>query len=241
MPETRSRRASYECDRAIGLDLGASTIHGVALSLEMNVDGKREVLAADLFDLATDEEALLDFCQSPHIAIDAPDRLSQGLHVGDERMGQKFQTGRCAEGALGRKHGMWVPWTTPMIGEPVPTWMASGFELWRLLREIEEPIEVYPHAIFLRLAGHALPKKQIAAGRKVRLEILATHVDLPAYCVAWSHDSIDALAAALVAWHRWTGTAERVYCGEEDPWPNHDSSAIWLPPRPATSDVRSKF
>ena len=38
----------------------------------------------------------------------------------------------------------------------------------------------------------------------------------------WSHDSLDALLAALVAHDVAQGTAVKVGCG-------HDASAIWLP------------
>lgn len=218
------------CDRAIGLDLGAGTVHAVALSLAPDERAKPTVLAVDVFDLPTDEEALVRFCASPHIAIDAPERPSESPHLGDGRMGAKFQKGRCAEGALGRKHGLWVPWVTPRDGDAVPPWIESGFQVWRLLRDRGEPIEVYPHAIFRRLAGHSLPRKQVAAGRKARLDLLARHIELPPLVAAWSHDSIDALAASLVAWHHRRGTAEPVTCGPEDEWPDHDTSALWLPP-----------
>ncbi len=40
----------------------------------------------------------------------------------------------------------------------------------------------------------------------------------------WSHDSLDALMAALIARDRTEGRAEMVTCG-------HDESAIWLPAR----------
>jgi predicted nuclease with RNAse H fold len=216
-------------DRVVGIDLGASTVHAVALSLDLTVDGRRSVVAADLFDVDRDADGLVGFCRSPHVAIDAPDGLSRAPHLGDSRMGPKFQRARCAEGALGRAHRVWVPWTTPTT-EPVPRWMAAGFAVWELLRAAADPIEVYPHAVFWRLAGRQLLHKQTAAGRRARLAALDRVVDLPAFAAAWSHDMIDALAAALVAWHHWNGTAEPVTCAADDPWSDHDRSAIWMPP-----------
>jgi hypothetical protein len=216
--------------RVIGVDLGADAIHAVALSRDLT-GGKRTVLAADLFGV-DDLEALAAFCASPHIAIDAPERPSEAPHLGDGRMSAKFQTARCGEGALGRRLGIWVPWTTPPGHEACPGWMTTGFAVWDRLRATAEPIEVFPHAVFLRLAGRRLPNKQTVGGRRARLDLLGRFIGLPPFSAAWSHDMVDALAAALVAWHHWHGTGEPITCDPADPWPLHDGSAIWMPPAP---------
>ena len=150
------------------------------------------------------------------IAIDAPAQLSQAPHADDETLSPKFRHARCAEIALGREHGIWVPWTSP-AGPPVPGWMATGFELFATLPG--ELLEVYPYGGF-RVLAHPLAKKTTAAGARQRLDALRTAGltigDLR------SHDLIDAALAALVALQRRSGTAVPVTCG-------HDGSAIWLP------------
>lgn len=222
------RRVWYECDRVIGVDLGAGALHVVALSMVR--DPRPVVLDVATFDPATEREAFEAFCASPHIAIDAPDKLSSGPHVGDTRLSLKFQTARCAEIALALQHRMWVPWVTPTSEHSSPAWMKVGFEAWRWLREIgEEPIEVYPHAVFWRLAGRPLNKKATVTGARQRIQALSSHVCLPRHIPAWSHDATDALAAALVAWQAAHNLTERVTCAADDPWPRHDGSTIHLP------------
>jgi hypothetical protein len=58
-----------------------------------------------------------------------------------------------------------------------------------------------------------------------RIALLERHVELPAEVEVWSHDGIDALAAALVAHQKGTGEARPV--GHEGA--ACDGSAIWLP------------
>ena len=84
-------------------------------------------------------------------------------------------------------------------------------------------IEVFPYAAFRVLTRPArLAKKTSVAVIRQRISALEAagfsveHVEL------WSHDSLDAAVAALVALQRRDGRANPVTCG-------HDESAIWLP------------
>jgi Protein of unknown function (DUF429) len=131
---------------------------------------------------------------------------------------------RCAEIALGRNHGIWVPWTSP-IGPPVPGWIATGLELYSALakRVPSEPIEVFPYAGF-RVLTHPsrLSKKTSVAGTRQRVDALRARGLRVDQLELWSHDSLDAALAAIIALQRHDGSALRVTCG-------HDDSAIWLP------------
>ena len=112
--------------------------------------------------------------------------------------------------------------------------MATGFRTWATLRRADHtPIEVYPAGVFRVLNGKVPPKKSTLAGLRARVALLAPHVALPTDIDMWSHDGIDAIAAALVA--RWSvdGRATRLGHGEpEHPDPGCDSSAVWIPSRP---------
>ena len=158
------------------------------------------------------------------MAIDAPAQLSTAPHRDDPELNGKFRTGRCAEIALGREHGSWVPWVTPTAGGPTPGWMATGFAVYEALRNGPyNVIEVYPYAGFRALAqGSPLPRKQTADGLRARIELLARAGVAAEQVAMWSHDGLDALLGALVALQVASSNAVRVTCG-------HDDSAIWLP------------
>jgi predicted nuclease with RNAse H fold len=162
------------------------------------------------------------------VAIDAPAALSTAPHAADLSLSPKFRRARCCEIALGRRHGLWVPWVTPEPGRPVPVWMTVGFELYRQLQASgTDPIEVYPYAGFKRLAGgSALPKKATPAGVRRRVELLQAQGVGAEWLRLWSHDAIDAVLAALLALGSRDGWVLPVGCdgGGED-----DGSAIWVP------------
>jgi predicted nuclease with RNAse H fold len=206
------------------VDLGASAIHLIVLDASRRViDGR--VLAPEesgqLLALAEDATA---------VAIDAPAALSTAPHAADASLSPKFRRARCCEIALGRRHGLWVPWVTPQLGGPVPAWMKVGFELYRQLQANgSHPIEVFPYAGFKRLAGgSALLKKTTPAGIRRRVELLEAQGVGAHWLRLWSHDAIDAALAALLALGSQDGWVLRVGCdgGGED-----DGSAIWVPAR----------
>jgi predicted nuclease with RNAse H fold len=201
---------------SVGIDVGARRLHAVAL------DGGAAILGVAVFDSADVDELVGWASGAENVAIDSPDRWSTGPHSSEPELSPKFRTARCAEIALGRKHRIWVPWTTPM--EPVPGWIRVGIDLFTALRaKGQEPVEVFPYAIFRVLAGgRRLPPKRTSAGARLRLELLEQAGVSGARLDRWSHDALDAAAAAVVALHRGLGTARPVTCG-------HDGSAIWLP------------
>lgn len=208
----------------IGIDLGASAIHAVALAAAPT--GRSRVVEAHIFD-GTDLAGVVEFvADAERIAIDAPAELSTARHGADESLKPKFRTARCAEIALGELERIWVPWTTPTVPVMASGWMRVGFSLWSVLRAAgHEPLEVYPAGVFRVLAGKRPPKKTTAAGLRARIDLLAPHVELPTGIDVWSHDGIDALAAALTA--RWSTDGRARSVRHVDP--GCDDSAIWIP------------
>lgn len=199
----------------VGIDLGASAIHVVAVAPSL------ELIGATVFP--PDElGGLLDLCgDAGCIAIDAPSALSTAPHLDDLTLAPKFRSARCAEIALGRDHGLWVPWVTPRA-DPV-AWMTVGLSLYAELGEAgHRLIEVYPHASFRVLAPRRLPKKTTPPGILARTTLLREIGITPPGLDAWGHDALDAAVAALTAQRAHVGTARSVTCG-------HDGSAIWLP------------
>jgi predicted nuclease with RNAse H fold len=157
------------------------------------------------------------------VCVDAPASVSNGPHASDETLSEKFRQARCAEIALGREFGYWVPWPTP-LNEMKAGWMVTGLVVYFALRAQGVPaLEYYPYAGFRELAGsRLLPKKQTAAGIRVRVELLERAGVKAPDLAMWSHDSLDACLGAVVARQWAQGTAQRAGCG-------HDESAIWLP------------
>ena len=178
---------------------------------------------ATLVDVA-DLESLRPHLELAEIvAIDAPEALSTTPHAGDDSLSPKFRPARCAEIALGRELRIWVPWVTPTAAQPLPPWMDVGFRVFELAKASgAQVVEVFPHAGFRILAGGKVPSKQAAEGLRVRAGLLRERGVAIEALEMWSHDSLDALLAALVAYDVGQERAVRVGCG-------HDDSAIWLP------------
>jgi predicted nuclease with RNAse H fold len=202
-----------------GIDVGARRVH-CAL-----VDAAGRILECSVLD-AGDSRALVRSCSDAAIVgIDAPQAASTNPHADSQDLAPKFRAARCAEIELGRRHGSWVPWVAPAEA-PFPPWMEVGFRLYRALGRSNgtELLEVYPHATFRQLAGgRPLAKKRTPAGRAERCELLRrAGLEGEALDDEPSHDTLDALAAALVALDRSRRRARRVTCG-------HDDSVIWLP------------
>lgn len=212
---------------SVGIDLGASTIHAVVLTGPAGA--RATVLHAQAFD-ASDIDAVVALApDATSIAIDAPSELSTAPHRDDTTISNKFRAARCGEIALGQQRKIWVPWVTPGAGQPLAGWMSVGFDLWAAFRAAgKDPVEVYPAGVFRTLAGRRIPSKSTRAGLDVRIELLEPHVELPHGIQMWSHDGIDALAAAVTARQHAAGTAQGI--GHTPP--TCDGSAIWLP-RPA--------
>ncbi|MSO79739.1 MAG: DUF429 domain-containing protein [Acidimicrobiia bacterium] len=211
-------------ERAVGIDLGAKALHVVVVE---RAAGKLEVVETAVL-LPDEGEELLAICADAQaIAIDAPSDPSTAPHAGDATLSPKFRVARCGEIALGYDHGSWVPWVTPEAVDASPPWMQVGFRVFEQLRGAgHEPIEVYPSGAFRVLAEVRLPKKSTVAGRHARLDVLQRHVELPDDASSWSHDTIDATVAALVA--MWQTTDGPVAAARHDR-PGCDSSAIWIP------------
>jgi predicted nuclease with RNAse H fold len=210
----------------VGVDLGASDLWVVGLDGQ---DPPRVAFAEHLRgEMFTDLAELLRDVST--VAIDAPEALSLGSHQGDMRLARKFQRARCSEVAL-RQRGIAVPFATPMAGEPLPSWMVTGFSAWRAAKAAAPTVvETYPHGIFWRLAGRQLNGKQRDEGRAARRAVLAPLVHLPPGIDFWPHDALDALACALLARSVQHGEADNITCADDPDWAVHDGSSMWLPP-----------
>jgi len=195
--------------------VGARRIHVVV------IDGRSRVASAEVVPASDTDRLRSLFGRIDGVAVDSPGAWSTAPHAGDETVAPKFRLGRCSEIALGREYGIWVPWSTPP--EPqIGTWMATGIELFRLLRgEGHDPVEAYPYGGFRLLAGGRLPKKTTAEGRAMRARLLQS-AGVEVDGLEKSHDFLDAALVAHVAHQRSLGTARVATCG-------HDQSGIWLP------------
>ena len=212
---------------AAGIDVAGDRLHAVV------IDEERRVLEARVWSPA-DSSALAAWLAAfgvERVAIDAPDAASTAPHREDATLSPKFRVARCGEIELGRRHRIWVSWVTP-AESPFPAWMAAGFALFDAVRSQGiDAIEVFPHAAYRLLAGRRLASKLRPDGIAARVAaVRAAGVEVP-YLEMWSHDGLDALAAALVA---ADAQAVGVTCG-------HDGSAIWVPAmtrdEPATKGI----
>lgn len=117
---------------------------------------------------------------------------------------------------------------TPEIGRPLDTWMAAGFEVWRVTREaglVERrergsergAIEVYPYLAYVCLSGRSRPPSEVPRSWAMSL-IRANGIRLPSWAVK---DQADAVCAALVA---------RAYSlGKAVPFGDPAEGVIWAP------------
>lgn len=203
----------------VGIDVGASRLHLVALGHDGRVLGG-DVEAADDVDAAV---AWVQRFGPVRVAVDAPSGLSPGAHGDDLSLAPKFRAARCGEIALGRQDGVWVPWVSPPAGSGgVAGWIGVGLALFTALAAAAiEAVETYPHAVFRALNdGARVPAKSSPAGLARRVELLRSAGVTDPTLPLWGHDGLDACAAAVVA----ASADPRVLtCG-------HDGSSIWLPP-----------
>lgn len=204
----------------VGIDLGQRRIHVVCLDDALALSDAWVVDADDVDGLS------LMVGGARVIAIDSPEALSTAPHHDDESLSPKFRDARCAEIALGRDRGIWVPWVTPTTEAASPGWMHVGFQVFSIARRSAgRVIEVFPHAGFRTLAGARVPSKLTAAGSLARSELLARAGVTIKGLEMWSHDGLDACLAAVIARQADRGVAEPVSC-------DHDGSRIWLPAQP---------
>ena len=78
-------------------------------------------------------------------------------------------------------------------------------------------LEVYPADLWKKWAGHPLPKKQTAEGRRARWDLLRGQgLELPGGPAELTHDQLDAAAAALAAYLWATGRTNS--WGEPPSW-----------------------
>jgi hypothetical protein len=199
----------------VGIDVGAQTLHAARVA-GAAVNEWQAFSASDL-------SGVVAFCRGSHgVAVDAPSGLSAGSHRDDLSIAPKFRTGRCSEVAARPA----VPWMAPMAGQPVPGWMAVGFELWAALRDDgHDPLEVFPAGCFHRLNQGRWPaRKTTPEGRRARLAMLGGYLALPPAAPGWGHDIIDAAVAGLVAYQGREG-------GHPAPHrcPRPDGSQMWFP------------
>ncbi len=212
--------------RVVGIDVASDAAWLVALDADLALP---RVIGADLIAPVAGS-AIERFCRGAAIvAVDAPSGYSELPHLEDERLAPKFRRACCGEVALHRS-GISVPWVSPSRDETPAGWVTTGVEIWSMLRAIEIPaIETYPHGVIWRLAGRPLNHKSRPTGHLARLELLRRHVAVPSAAELWSHDSLDALAAALVAALALSGEAYGLSCANDTGWVVHDGSSIWLP------------
>jgi predicted nuclease with RNAse H fold len=212
--------------RFCGIDVGAKALNCVALNKNCEVEDSVVFDASDMTEVRSWMEG------AEVIAIDAPAELSSGAHLNDPdpKLSKKFRGARCAEIALGRQQGYWVPWVTPTSVDP-GTWMEVGLEVHASARDATTAsvLEVYPYACFRVLAGGApLPKKNSVAGSARRVELLRQRGITAPHIAMWSHDALDATVAAVTAFQHHAGQAIEVVC-ELGPACEPDGSRMWLP------------
>lgn len=178
----------------VRIELGQRRIHGVALDQDLTLANTWITDAAEMHALA----GLLQDARV--IAIDAAGGLSSAPHHDDQSLSPKFRSARCAEIALGRDRRISVPWATPTEEQPSPGMDARGIPGVRHRTSIGRP----PHR------GLSLRRLSRAGGHEDRFQADGSR---PASaCGAtdalgmsidglemWSHDSLDACLAALIA------------------------------------------
>ena len=169
------------------------------------------------------------------VAIDAPQAFNRHLMKGSRL--------RVCDWEL-RRRGLPL-YQVPAKGQPVPEWMAVGFEYFRMLKHrgfemgaatglplsfggAPALLEAYPYAAFTCLLREqhrdseptATPaKKGTRAGGRLRVDLLrGVRVEWDDY---YDHDSLDALAAGVTAWRYLQGTASGLG--------DRSEGLLWLP------------
>ena len=209
----------WESAVAVGIDVGGDRLHVVGLGADLCVCA---TAVLDPRDHAAVGLLLASVPAAP-VAIDGPDGPSSAPFADDGSVSRKFRSARGCEVELGRQFGIWVPFVTPTSRDRMAPWMTVASDLFDTARILgHEPLEVYPYAVFTTLAGRRLAKKTTPTGVQARVEVLLGAGVGGSHLAMWSHDSLDAAAAAIVAAHHRQGIAASAACPR-------DGTAIWLP------------
>jgi methylated-DNA-protein-cysteine methyltransferase-like protein len=177
----------------VGIDVSATRGLDVCV-----LDDKRNVsLSVKARDIDALEPVLSQFPKNTTFAVDAPCAISQGLVSGKDH--------RVAEHEL-RTLGISL-YFTPRAEETAPSWMQTGFALYRLLDSMGFPvfrggeagsglsIEVYPHLTYVSLMG-----TKRGATSKIEWSRAALRRQVHGLPVSADQDALDAACAALTAW-----------------------------------------
>jgi predicted nuclease with RNAse H fold len=203
---------------AVGVDVGVDRLHIVV------IDHDGQILDTAVFDPADEARVASRFASLPAgsvVAIDGPPGPSASPFADDTAVSPKFRLARGCEVELGRQRGIWVSFATGP--EPLIGWMAEGARIHQLSESLGlVALETYPHAIFRTLLGRRPAKKTTGQGITERVNLLR-HVGVREPTLGmWSHDALDAAAAAIVAHDHLHANAIPITCAIDD-------TTIWLP------------
>ncbi len=203
---------------AVGVDVGADRLHLVCLGPGYEISGTAVLDPGDRAAVSAWFALLPPHCV---VAIDGPPAPSAAPFADDTTVSRKFRHARGCEVELGLRRGIWVSFATGP--EPLTGWTAEAALVHELTRSLgHRALETYPHAIYRTLLGRRPAKKTTGIGTMDRVGALqSVGVDHETLAM-WSHDALDAAAAAVVARQHLEGVAEAVTCAI-------DSTAIWLP------------
>ncbi len=204
--------------RAVGVDVGADRLHFVALGEDLGIAA---IAVFDPADRAGVQRWLAALSPGSVVAIDGPPGPSCAPFAGDLSVSPKFRRARGCEVELGRQRRIWVSFATGP--EPLVGWMAEAARVHRVTEALGfTALETYPHAVYRTLLGRRPAKKTTGIGITERVNALrAVGIIEPALAM-WSHDALDAAAAAIVASDYLTGIAAPITCAL-------DGTTIWLP------------
>lgn len=190
----------------------------MALDTEARIVATAAISTADLACFDAQLRALVP---SGVVAIDGPTGPSVGAYVHDTNVSKKFRYARGCEVELGRQRKIWVSFATGT--DPLTGWMAVSQSVHEHTESAGfRALETYPYAVYSTLLGSRPAKKTSATGARQRVQLLRdAGIDDP-HLSMWSHDGLDAAAAALVALHAYRGTADSIVS-------LLDNTAIWLP------------
>ena len=203
---------------AVGVDVGSDRLHVVCLGPGYEIDDVAVLDPADRMTVAAWFSLLPPTCV---VAIDGPPGASAAPFADDATVSPKFRRARGCEVELGRQRGIWVSFATGP--EPLTGWMADAAHVHELSTTLgHRALETYPHAIYRTLLGRRPAKKTTGIGTMERVRALRS-AGIGHHALAmWSHDALDAAAAALVARQYLDGNADPITCAVDD-------TSIWLP------------
>lgn len=215
---TGDQRPAHLADAvAVGVDVGADRLHVVVLDAAANLV---TTAVLDPLDRATVDKWFAALAQCS-IGIDGPAGPSVAAFANDPSVSNKFRRARGCEVELGRQRGIWVSFATGP--EPLTGWMAEAARVHDLVAgQGHHALETYPHGIYRTLLGRRPAKKTMGTGVIERVEVLRNAgINEPALAM-WSHDALDAAAAAIAALHHHWGIADEIRC-------DLDGTSVWLP------------